>query len=541
MSLYPRWICAIALLVASGPGYGADVSKDPSGDAAILAGKIDKLMAKRWETSKVQLAPRAEDAEFLRRVYIDLAGRIPTVAEARLFLEDPSTDKRAKLVEQLLDGPRYVSHFTNVWRALMLPEAGNNFQVKLQQGRFEEWLRKQVAQNTGYDAVVHELLSTKVGQEGNGFPLAGLVGTTGPLTFYLAKEYKPENLAASTARTFLGISVECAQCHNHPFAEWKREQFWGFTAFFSGIQSQRLMDFMVPGTEDRMKHEISMPGTEQKISARFLDGTQPQWKDDKGARATLADWVTAPTNPYFARATVNRTWAYFFGSGIVEPVDEMVGNSTTASNPELLDLLAKEFVAHKFDMKFLYRSLTATQAYQLSSAATHKSQDEAALFARMPLRGLTPEQLFDSLSAATGHHDSGGGDDLISGLVGGNRSARSDFLTKFARSERPTEAQTSILQALMLMNGKVIADVTSLNRSETLAALIDAPFMTTPERIETLYLATMSRKPTAKEIARTTKFIDGAVQGSKSKDAYANALADVFWALLNSPEFVLNH
>jgi hypothetical protein len=541
MSLYPRWICAIALLVASGPGYGADVSKDPSGDAAILAGKIDKLMAKRWETSKVQLAPRAEDAEFLRRVYIDLAGRIPTVAEARLFLEDPSTDKRAKLVEQLLDGPRYVSHFTNVWRALMLPEAGNNFQVKLQQGRFEEWLRKQVAQNTGYDAVVHELLSTKVGQEGNGFPLAGLVGTTGPLTFYLAKEYKPENLAASTARTFLGISVECAQCHNHPFAEWKREQFWGFTAFFSGIQSQRLMDFMVPGTEDRMKHEISMPGTEQKISARVLDGTQPQWKDDKGARATLADWVTAPTNPYFARATVNRTWAYFFGSGIVEPVDEMVGNSTTASNPELLDLLAKEFVAHKFDMKFLYRSLTATQAYQLSSAATHKSQDEAALFARMPLRGLTPEQLFDSLSAATGHHDSGGGDDLISGLVGGNRSARSDFLTKFARSERPTEAQTSILQALMLMNGKVIADVTSLNRSETLAALIDAPFMTTPERIETLYLATMSRKPTAKEIARTTKFIDGAVQGSKSKDAYANALADVFWALLNSPEFVLNH
>ncbi len=272
MSIFARWLSVLIMLVIADPGSSAEPVKDTgSRDALALAGKIDRLVSKRWESSKVQIAPRAGDAEFLRRAYLDLAGRIPTVAEARTFLEDPTTDKRARLVEQLMDGPRYVTHFTNVWRALMLPEAGNNFQVKLQQGRFEEWLKKQVAKNAGYDAVVHELISAKVGQEGGGFPLAGLVGTTGPLTYYLAKEYKPENLAAGTARVFLGISVECAQCHNHPFAEWKREQFWGFAAFFSGIQSQRLMDFLVPGTEDRMKHEISMPGTEKKIS-----GTVPR-------------------------------------------------------------------------------------------------------------------------------------------------------------------------------------------------------------------------------------------------------------------------
>src|SRR5262249_44712298 len=148
-------------------------------------------------------------------------------------------------------------------------------------------------------------------------------------------------------------------------------------------------------------------------------------------RATLAEWLTSPSNPYFARAAVNRTWAYFFGTGLVEPIDEMVGGSSTASHPELLDLLAREFADQKFDLKFLIRTITATRAYQLSSAATHKSQDDPTLFARMPLRGLTGEQLFDSVAMATGYRDSGGGDDLLTGVLGGNRSARSEFLTKF--------------------------------------------------------------------------------------------------------------
>src|SRR5262249_21536713 len=234
--------------------------------------------------------------------------------------------------------------------------------------------------------------------------------------YYLAKEFKPENLAAGTARIFLGINVECAQCHHHPFADWKREQFWSFAAFFAGVKSQRLQDFLQPGNEDLEKHELTIPGTEKVMQAKFLDGTEPVWKEKRGGRATLAEWMTSPDNPYFARAAANRTWAYFFGTGLVEPLEEMVGSQNAPSNPELLDLLAKEFVAHKFDLKYLMKAITSSRAYQLSSVTTHKGQSDPTLFARMPLRGLTGEQLFDSVAAATGYRDAGGGDDLFSGI-----------------------------------------------------------------------------------------------------------------------------
>jgi hypothetical protein len=250
--------------------------------------------------------------------------------------------------------------------------------------------------------------------------------------------------------------------------------------------------------------------------------------------------MTAPNNPYFARSAVNRLWAYFFGTGLVDPVDEMVGGDHHPSHPELLDLLAHEFAAHRFDVKFLIRAITASRAYQLSSAGTHPNEGPAReLFARMPLRGLTAEQIFDSVAAATGYRDSGGGDDFFSGILGGKRSARSEFLTRFANQERATEAQTSILQALSLMNGKVVAAATSLEKSETLAAIAETPFITPEERIETLYLATLSRKPQAKEVKRAVQFIHDA--GKRGKGSEKEALADVFWALLNSPEFIVNH
>jgi hypothetical protein len=532
----------LAVLILTGPLVGREPpAKEPSAqDVQVLAGKIDQLLAARWAEAKVEPVPVASDAEFLRRVYLDVAGRIPSVAEARSFLEDKRPDKRARLVDQLLASSSHVGHMTNVWRALLLPEAGNNFQVRLQQGGFDIWLKKQVAKNAGYDQLARDLLTAPVGGNGGLGAVAGLLGNnSGPLTFYLAKEFKPESLASSTARVFLGVSVGCAECHDHPFAEWKREQFWEFAAFYSGITSQRQMDFLLPGREDRNKHEVAMPGTEKVMQAKFLDGTQPVWGKG-GTRTTLADWVTAPSNPYFARAGVNRTWAYYFGTGLVEPIDEMVGASSTSNHPAVLDLLAREFADHHFDMKFLIRVITSTRAYQLTSAGKNQGTEHRALFARMPLRGLSAEQLFDSVAQATGYRDSGGGDDLFTGLLGGNRSARSEFLTKFAQSERPTETQTSILQALTLMNGKVIARATALEHSETLAAVADAPFLTTAERVETLYLATLSRKPQPKELDRAIRFVE---DGTKDKDGEVggNALADLFWALLNSPEFILNH
>jgi hypothetical protein len=516
-------------------------------DAQALAAKIDQHIGKRWAEANVQPAARADDAEFLRRVYLDLAGRIPSVAEARAFFADAKPGKRARLVEQLLASNRYAAHFTNVWRALLIPEANNNFLVRLQQDSFESWLRKRVAGNVGYDQLARDLLTAPVGSQGFGNFLGN--GEPSALAFYTAKEFSPQNLAAGTARVFLGVSVECAQCHHHPFADWKREQFWSFAAFFSGIRSQRLMDFLLPANEVVDSKELAIPNTDKVARAKFLDNTQPDWQPKVATRNTLASWVTAPANPYFSRAAVNRTWAYFFGTGLIEPVDEIAGTGAASSHTELLDVLAREFAGHNFDMKYLIRAITASRTYQLSSAASDKTQDDPTLFARMPLRAMTGEQLFDTLVMATGYRDDGSnGNDLITAITGGNKSARSEFLTKFANaSERPTKVQMSILQALALMNGKVVADATSLQRSETLAAIIDAPFMTTTERIEALYLATLSRTPTAKELDRTVRFVDAAMKraqganGEAQTAAYSNALADVFWALLNSSEFTLNH
>ncbi|HEY7424953.1 MAG TPA: DUF1549 domain-containing protein, partial [Gemmataceae bacterium] len=311
-------------------GSGDAPAATPDKDVAALAAKIDQALAAGWDANKVQPAAQASDAEFVRRVYLDLAGRIPSAAEVRQFLDDKRSDKRQRLVVQLLDGPRYVTHFTNVWRALLLPETTSSLQVQLQAGGFETWLRTKLQQNTPYDALVRELLTAPMGGRGRN-PFGGPQnGTPSPVAFYLAKEVKPENLAAAASRLFLGVKIECAQCHNHPFAEWKREQFWSFAAFFAGLQRQGQGDFVGAG------RELTIPGTERVVQAAFLDGQQPKWKDNTSPRATLAEWMTNKDNPYFARAAVNRAWGYFFGTGIVDPVDEMIGGEHAPSHPELL-------------------------------------------------------------------------------------------------------------------------------------------------------------------------------------------------------------
>jgi hypothetical protein len=454
------------------------------------------------------------------------------VAEAREFLDDRRPDKRARLVARLLAGPGYVNHFVNVWRALLLPEVAANFQSRFQRPSFEAWLRQHLAQNAGYDKLVRELLTAPVaGQQ----PFA--VGQQGPnaVGFYFAKELKPENLAAATTRAFLGVRLECAQCHDHPFADWKKEQFWSFAAFFAGVRPQGQGDGAGAAPELLDKHELAVPGTDRVVAAGFPDGTRPRLRYKQSPRVALADWVTSPKNPYFARATVNRVWAYFLGRGLIDPVDEMVGAGHEPSHPALLDELARAFIASDHDLKFLIRAITATQAYQRGSAVTHPGQHDASLFARMPVHGLTAEQLFDSLATAIGHPAPPPGND---------NSPRAEFLARFSNpSDRPTEYRTSILQALALMNGRLTADATSLERSEALTAVLDAPFLDTAGRIETLYLATLSRKPRPEELTRLVRYVE-AGSGPASADRQQRtrlALSDVLWVLLNSSEFFLNH
>jgi hypothetical protein len=336
----------------------------------------------------------------------------------------------------------------------------------------------------------------------------------------------------------LGLRLECAQCHDHPFATWTRDQFWGLAAFFAGIQTQnRGDDFNMPDNEILDRRELGIPGTDRIVQATFPDGGEPQWKFKVGPRQTLADWVIGKNNPYFARATVNRVWAHMFGIGLIEPVDEMVGGQDTKTHhAELLNELAKAFVAHKYDLKYLFEAIAGSKAYQLSS----RGSGAAPLYSRQLLRGLTAEQLYDSLAVATGQPDFQG-DDPFAPFRGGN-SNRSEFITKFGKQTgKPTEHETSIIQALTLMNGTFVGAATNPTRSELLSAVLEAPFFNEKGRIETIYLATMSRMPTEKELEKAQSFIGRASTGDDMKKANSDAISDVFWALLNSTEFVFNH
>jgi hypothetical protein len=237
---------------------------------------------------------------------------------------------------------------------------------------------------------------------------------------------------------------------------------------------------------------------------------------------------------------------------LVEPIDDMVGGEAKASHPELLDELARQFIAQRYDLKYLARAIVQSRAYQLTSTSQDPTHNDLKLFARMPLRGMSPEQLYDSVAQATGYNEKTNENPYAAFNFNGMRSLRAEFLTRFANlSEKSTEFQTSILHALALMNGKLISDATSLDRSETLSAIIDAPFMDTPGRIKTLYLATLARMPRSDELGRLTTYVDNGGTGGSSAvltalgmtntQSYNRALTDVFWVLLNSGEFLLNH
>jgi hypothetical protein len=482
-------------------------------DAPALAARIDQLLAAHWAGDLVKPAPRADDAEFLRRAYLDLAGRIPPIFEVRDFLDDEAPDKRARLIERLLVAPAFSEHFASVWRAVLLPSTQNPDRPTNVTG-FEAWLRKRFQENVGYDRLVHEILTA-----------SGNAGETSPAAFYQASEGKPEELAGNTARLFLGLKLECAQCHNHPHASWTRQQFWEYAAFFADSTGR-----------GAGAPQLNIPGTDKTVKARFPDSTTPKWPAGADPRTMLADWTTSAANPYFARTAVNRLWAYFFGLGLVEPVDE-AGSLNLPSHPELFDELARQFVAHRFDLRYLIRALTATQAYQRTSSATHPSQDEPRLFARMAIKGLSPEQLFDSLAQATGYREP-----ASSARYGMNgfemvKTPRSEFLARFSPQEKRTEFHTTILQALHLMNGSFITDATNLERNEVLNTVANATGLDTARRIEELYLNTLSRKPRPDELARLVKYVNDGGTDRNSRQA----LADVFWALLNSSEFMLNH
>jgi len=530
-----RWhLAPLALLAAAAAATAADPAKpDPAAVAAI----IDRLVAAKLAANGVKPAPVADDATFFRRVNLALAGRIPLPADVRAFVADRDPDKRRKAIDRLLTSNGLVNHFTTLWRGWMLPEAVTNFELAYQVGPFEDWLRSRLKANTPYDKLVTELVTAPMNGQPNGYvvPVAdpGQANRPplAPIAFYQAKEGKPENLAAATSRLFMGIQIECAQCHNHPFARWSRDPFWGLAAFFGGIERVGQNNIYAPLREVLDRRELAISNTDRVVQAMFLDEKEPEWKYKTSSRVTLAEWLTSAENPFFARAGANRLWGYLFGVGIVDPIDDF-NDDNKPSHPELLDELAKAYAASGFDQRFLLRAICLSETFQRESSVAESNQQDPRLFARFPVQGLSPEQIYDSLAVAIMDGDEGPG----SAYLQNPGSGRRQFLETFAHAGRKTDAAATILQALTLMNGNLVAQATRAETSKTLGAIVSLPGLTAEERIEAIYLAALSRSPKPEELARALKH----VATGKEKDE-AKRYADVLWALINGVEFRTNH
>jgi hypothetical protein len=532
MSVRLRAWALVSVLAAPLP-----VRADPADD---LAAAIDKHLAADWAARGVVPAAPADDAEFCRRVHLDLIGRAPRVNETLAFLEDKTLDKRAKLVDRLLGTAPYAAHFAAVTRASWLPQTVTNPQAVGAGFQLEGWLRNQYRENVPADRVVRALLDVQYVATGAVGP-GRFVRATGAdpdrnviISFFQANESKAENVAASVSRLFLGVKLECAQCHDHPFAPYTKDQFWEFAAFFADLNPVPAFRPSEPAPTGPQagKNRIAVPNTDRVLVAKFFDGTEPEWNEQMTPRQELAAWLTRKDNPYFATNLANRMWSHFFGFGVVDPVDEP-GENNLPSHPELLADLGRAFAAGGFDNRLLIRAITRTKAYQLTSRMSHPTQADARRFARMNLKGLTPAQLFDSLVSATGYREPANARQAFPGFVQ-QGNPRSVFLNRFASTDRPTEASTTILQALMLMNGDFLDAQTAPERAELLAAVAEMPGWDTSRRVETLFLAALARRPSADELQRFTSYVE-------RTEAKKKALGDVFWVLLNSPEFLFNH
>lgn len=549
---------------------------------ALDAAAIDRMIAAEWGRHGLMPTPPVDDAGFLRRAYLDISGIVPPPEAVTAFLADRRPDKRARLVATLLDGPRYAEHFTDYWEAVLFGRTARRGDID--RGAFREWWKERLQKNLGWDRLVRELVTASGMNTGPAEPEHPV---NGAVNFALLYDRNPQDLAGTVSREFLGVQIQCAQCHNHPTEKWKQEDFLRFAASLSRLRAAPV-DPQRPGAVRRLElKEGDRPiGGSMELAAigkgrpTALDGT------DLGAGASprqeLAEWMTAPGNPWFARELVNRYWAYFVGRGFAEPIDDL-RPSNPATLPALLDLLAQDFAAHGHDLKRLIRLLCSTRAYQLSSAVVYgKGKDpEGRYFARYPLRPLGPVELLDSVVAVTGLADTlrraapAPQDDRLERIRAQLRQAVT-FVFDLDEELSPPDFQGTVQQALMLMNGSLLNTGVGTLPGSALLRLLLGPGGDR-EKIEALYLRVLSRRPSAQESAHWLEYVNGAREATRELPEAARdkdrktpapgkarmapdplrglqdrlrpvdaaprlqAFEDLFWALLNSSEFIFRH
>jgi hypothetical protein len=472
----------------------------------------------------------ADDATFLRRVTIDVAGRLPTAEEARAFAADADPDKRDRWIDRLLAGPDYAAAFATKWSAVLRNkrDAENAELSKPGTYAFYEWLRQALEENRPYDRIVRGVLTA-----------SGEMSENPAVAWFRA--VKPnESRVEDVAQLFLGQRIQCAKCHHHPFDRWSQADYYRLLAFFAQVGEK-------PGfspAEPRLFHKgaaavVEHPKSKAKLTPAGLAAAAPEIQPADDPRPVLVDWMAAPDNPFFARALVNRYWRHFFGRGIVDPEDDMRATNPPA-NPGLLDALADHFVAHGYDLEDLVRTICRSNAYRLDSRPNDDNLDDRQSFSRFYPRRLQAEVLADAVDAVSGSVT------RYSGVPAGVRAMElpdadfsSAFLEVFGRPKGESACEcerggdANLSQGLHLLNSKELSDKFAAGggRAAKLAADKDRD---RAAKIEELYLTAYARPPTAEE----AEFVGGYLAGKQeSKEAWE----DVLWSLVNSKEFLFNH
>ena len=515
-----------------------------SGSYVDLIDFINVQIRQGWTDNEVRPADPADDAEFIRRVHLDIVGHIPDLDAMQKFIADKDKAKRSKLIDRLLDEDAgYVRNFTTIWTNNLIGRRAPQQNTGILRGTLQKFLRESFAKNRGWNEIVTDLITAEGSNQENGaanFLLSHMNDGAVPAT-------------AITSRLFLGLQVQCTQCHNHPFNEWKQNAFWEFNSFFKQDRAEQISQYNEKtGRMDvvaaRLSHtDFAGPiyferrnGVVEVAYPRYL-GSDVNPDGATNRRKELAALIATGERNQLSDAMVNRMWGHFFGYGFTKPIDDM-GPHNAPSNPALLERMSKEFVAAKYDLRQLIRWICNSEAYNLSSRTNHKNPEgkrdnpaggDVAIFSHMYMKSMSAEQLYDSLIIATGAHRSG------SGNWEKAESTRQRWMQQFVQAfgtdenDESTSFDGTIPQALMMMNGELIENALSDAKGTILYEVLNDKGKE-GDKVKKLYMAALSRSPSAHEFKTAQRILNGA-------SSPLEAFQDLFWALLNSNEFIMNH
>jgi hypothetical protein len=491
-------------------------------------GFIDELALARWKKLGLAPSPPCGDGTFLRRVSLDLCGRLPTPDEVRAFLADGRPDKRARAVDRCLEDPGYASLFALRWGSILHNTTKQGGLSEPAAYAFHRWLRERIARNVPYDRFVRDILTA-----------TGDWQEAPPVNWLWQMANDPlHGPTADTAQVFLGLRLQCARCHHHPYERWGQDDYFGLAGFFARLGRKDLTDAPTFFPERQPTTQETHPRTGGAIEPRVLDGPVLSISADEDPRQKLAEWMTRPDNPYLARALCNRLWAHLLGRGLVDPLDDM-RETNPPSNPELLDALARDFVRHHFDVKHLLRTICNSRVYQLDAEPNDWNRHDRQNHARYYPKRVIAEVLLDMVDQTCGTRTDFNKVPKASRAVDlPHEGFDAYFLDVFGRPARASGCEcergsgANLSQVLHLSNSPEMEDKLAADDGRV-AKLVGAKVP--PEKaVEELYLAALARRPTPEESKKVQAYL------AKRPDA-RRSLEDLLWTLLNSPEFLFNH